>query len=149
MKNFLIITLTFFSLNAFSQHLFQDSEYWNTWVYKPKAGMTEQFEKSVGKKTKKFNSSKDNTIITFKVVTGANNGQYVRMMPWQSSADYDKDKSEELKYWQENVAEYADAIGGPQRWARMKWGDMNIKESDGPSKYLHQADFPCKIRQVG
>ena len=144
MKNFLIITLTFFSLNAFSQHLFQDSEYWNTWVYKPKAGMTEQFEKAAGKKTKKFNSSKDNTIITFKVVTGSNNGQYVRMMPWQSSADYDKDKSEELKYWQENVAEYADAIGGPQRWARMKWGDMNIKESDRPSKYLHQADFLVK-----
>ena len=81
MKKFLIITLTFFSLNAFSQHLFQDSEYWNTWVYKTKVGMTEQFEKAVGKKTKKFNSSKDNTIITFKVVTGANNGQYLRMMP--------------------------------------------------------------------
>ena len=26
----------------------------------------------------------------------------------------------------------------------MKWGDMNIKESDGPSKYLHQADFLVK-----
>ena len=26
----------------------------------------------------------------------------------------------------------------------MKWGDMNVKESDGPSKYLHQSDFIVK-----
>ena len=143
MKKFLIIALALFSLNAFSQTR-ENWEYWNTWVYKPKAGMIEQFEKAAGKKTEKFNSSKDNLIVTFKVVTGANSGQYVRMMPWQSLEDYDRDRSEELKYWQENVAEYADAIGGSQRWARMKWGDVNIKEGEGPAKYLTQTDYLVK-----
>ena len=51
MKNFLVIALTFFSLNAFSQ-IRENWEYWNTWAYKPKAGMTEQFEKAAGKRLK-------------------------------------------------------------------------------------------------
>ena len=140
MKNFLIITLALFSLNAFSQTR-ENWEYWNTWVYKPKAGMIEQFEKAAGKKTEKFNSSKDNLIVTFKVVTGANSGQYVRMMPWQSLADYDRDRSEELKYWQENVAKYADAIGD---YSYKLVYDKDIKDNFFSNIIKTQLDFRKK-----
>ena len=87
---------------------------------------------------------KANTIVTFKVVTGKNSGQYLRVMPWQSSADYDKDKTKELNYWKENVSKFVDPIGGAQRWTRMKWGDMNIVEGQSPSKYLIQTDYIVK-----
>ena len=41
-------------------------------------------------KTKKFNTSNDNLIVTYKVVTGQNNGTYLRIQPFQKSKDYDK-----------------------------------------------------------
>ena len=42
------------------------------------------------------------------------------------------------------AAMLADPVGGSQRWARMKWGDMNIKEGEGPAKYLTQTDYLVK-----
>ena len=144
MKKIIIIGLCLFSINLFSQNFNQNAEYWNTRIYKPKAEMVNQFEKAAGLKTKKFNTTKENTIVTFKVVTGKNSGQYLRVMPWQTSADYDKDKTKELNYWKENVSKFVDPVGGSQRWARMKWGDMNIVEGQSPSKYLVQTDYIVK-----
>jgi hypothetical protein len=144
MKKIIIIGLCLFTINLFSQNFNQNAEYWNTWIYKPKAEMVNQFEKAAGLKTKKFNTTKENTIVTFKVVTGKNSGQYLRVMPWQSSADYDKDKTKELNYWKENVSKFVDPLGGAQRWVRMKWGDMNIVEGQSPSKYLVQTDYIVK-----
>jgi hypothetical protein len=144
MKKLLLLFVFLVSLNTYSQQLFQNTEYWNTWVYQPKEGMIDAFEKAAAKKTKMFNSSRENAILTFKVVTGPNTGQYLRVMPWQSSKSYDLDRSKELKYWEENVGKYATSIGGAKRWARMKWGDMNSDANQAPSKYVQQTDYIVK-----
>ena len=141
-KTFSIFLAFLFSISAFSQEVFQNWEYWNTWTYKPKAEMFQKFEAAAAKKTKIFNSERDNMILTFKVVTGKNTGAYLRIQPWQQSKDYDKDKSKELKYWNDNVSEYADALGGQKRWARMPWGDVNTGEK--PSNHLTQHSYIIK-----
>ena len=40
--------------------------------------MVDKFEKAAAKKTKMFNSEEGNIILTYKVVTGSGEGQYVR-----------------------------------------------------------------------
>jgi len=144
------ITLLLFTLlisfYSFSQEARQNWEYWNTWKYTPKVGMNEQFENAAAKKTKKFNSENDNLIVTYKIVTGQDNGTYLRIQPFQKSKDYDKDKSNELEYWQTNVSEYVGKAGGQQRWVRMPWGDVN---TDGtPKKYLTQHSYIIKPGKV-
>ncbi|MDC1216830.1 MAG: hypothetical protein ACKVJR_07685 [Flavobacteriales bacterium] len=141
-KNTLLLFVLLISFSSFSQEAFQNWEYWNTWTYTPKAGMIKQFENAAAEKTKKFNSGNDNLIVTYKIVTGLNNGTYLRIQPFQKSKDYDKDKSKELNYWQNNVSEYVAKAEGQQRWARMPWGDVN---TDGtPRKYLTQHSYIIK-----
>jgi hypothetical protein len=141
-KLFFILFVYLISYSGYSQEMFQNYEYWNTWTYKPKSNLITKFEEAAAKKTKKFNASNDNLIVTYKIVTGQNNGTYLRVQPFQKSKDYDKDKSKELKYWNDNVSEYVESSGGQQRWARMSWGDVN---TDGnPKKYLTQHSYIIK-----
>ena len=56
------------------------AEYWISYTYNPKKGMTEEFEKAVAEKTKKFNSSEENAFFTFQTLTGNQQGAYQR---WQ------------------------------------------------------------------
>ena len=141
-KIFLFLLTSLISFSGYSQEVFQNWEYWNTWTYKPKSDMISKFEEAASKKTKKFNTSNDNLIVTYKIVTGQNNGTYLRIQPFQKSKDYDKDKSKELKYWNDNVSEYVERSGGQQRWVRMPWGDVN---TDGnPKKYITQHSYIIK-----
>ena len=87
-KNTLLLFVLLISFSSFSQEAFQNWEYWNTWTYTPKAGMIKQFENAAAEKTKKFNSGNDNLIVTYKIVTGLNNGTYLRIQPFQKSKDY-------------------------------------------------------------
>ena len=90
-KIFLFLLTSLISFSGYSQEVFQNWEYWNTWTYKPKSNMISKFEEAASKKTKKFNTSNDNLIVTYKIVTGQNNGTYLRIQPFQKSKDYDKD----------------------------------------------------------
>ncbi len=122
-----------------------NSEYWNTFRYKPKPGMVSKFEAAAAEKTKKFNSQPGRLIATFKVVTGENTGVYERIMPWQSAKDYDYDASQEQKYWNDNVGKYCESVGGPQRWERLKGFDVNIDPNNqSPSKYLKKTTMRIK-----
>lgn len=142
MKKLLLLSVFLFTLMGHSQEVWQNAEYWNTWKYTPKADKVSEFEDAAAKKTKMFNTADDNLIVTYKVVTGQNNGTYLRIQPFQKSKDYDKDKSKELKYWQDNVSMYVQRAGGQQRWGRIKWGDIN---TDGtPKKYLTQHSYIVK-----
>ena len=141
-KIFLFLLTSLISFSGYSQEVFQNWEYWNTWTYKPKSDMISKFEEAASKKTKKFNTPNDNLIVTYKIVTGQNNGTYLRIQPFQKSKDYDKDKSKELKYWNDNVSAYVEKSGGQQRWVRMPWGDVN---TDGnPKKYITQHSYIIK-----
>ena len=85
---------------------------------------------------------KKRLIVTYKIVTGQNYGTYLRIQPFQKSKDYDKDKSKELKYWNDNVSEYVERSGGQQRWVRMPWGDVNT--DCNPKKYITQHSYIIK-----
>ncbi len=49
---------------------------------------------------------------------------------------FNKDRSEELKYWDKNVAPYADALVGQQRWMWEEWA--TIGDQPEPPRYLHK-----------
>ena len=141
-KTILLLSLALITFSSYSQERWQKAEYWNTWQYTPKPDKVLEFEKAAAEKTKKFNSTENNLIITYKVVTGPNNGAYLRVMPYQKSKDYDRDRSKEAKYWIDNVSVFVQKEGSPQRWGRLKWGDINMEGA--PKKYLSQHSYIVK-----
>ena len=146
-KLFFFLLICSVTFTGYSQEVFQNWEYWNTWTYKPKSDMVDKFEDAAAKKTKKFNASNNNLIVTYKIVTGQDFGTYLRIQPFQKSKDYDKDRSNELKYWSENVIPYVESSGGQKRWVRLPWGDVN---TDGnPNKYLTQHSYIIKPGKSG
>lgn len=148
MKKITLFTLFLsLSFSVFAQRNAK-AEYWNTWHYQPKGGMIQKFEAAAAAKTKMFNASPNNLIVTYKIMTGDNAGVYERIMPFQTSADYDKDKSEELNYWSSNVSKYCTPKGGQQIWQRLKWADVNVSEEANPSKHLMKTVFSVKQDQL-
>ncbi|MGB2152406.1 MAG: hypothetical protein ACPH57_08445 [Flavobacteriaceae bacterium] len=148
MKKITLFTLVLsLSFSVFGQRN-EKAEYWNTWHYQPKDGMTQKFEAAAAAKTKMFNASPNNLIVTYKIMTGDNAGVYERIMPFQTSADYDKDKSKELNYWSTNVSKYCTPKGGQQIWQRLKWADVNVSEEANPSKHLMKTVFIVKQDQL-
>ena len=144
MKKATLLTLFLaFTLSLFAQRN-SNREYWNTWQYKPNKGMTQKFEAAAAAKTKKFNASPENLIVTYKISTGDNAGTYERIMPYQTPASYDKDKTAELDHWKANVGKYCTPVGGQQIWERMSYADVNIKEGANPSKYLMKTIYVVK-----
>jgi hypothetical protein len=65
-------------------------------------------------------------------------------MPFKNSKRYDIDASEELKYWADNVAPYANPLRGQQIWERQKWADVNIDPNNLPFKHLLKTIFIVK-----
>ena len=114
----------------------------STFTYKAKAGMVDKFEKAAEKKTKMFNKEEGSIIYTYKILTGNNNGAYERYLVGQSNKSYDMDRSQELEYWDKNVAPYADPIGGQVRWMWEEWAA--IGDQPEPPKYLHKTVIAYK-----
>jgi hypothetical protein len=102
----------------------------------------DKFEKAAEKKTKMFNKEEGSIIYTYKILTGNNNGAYERYLVGQSNKSYDMDRSQELEYWDKNVAPYADPIGGQVRWMWEEWAA--IGDQPEPPKYLHKTVIAYK-----
>lgn len=113
-----------------------NNTYMSSFVYKAKDGMVSKFEAAAEKKTKMFNKTEGSIIFTYKILTGNNAGAYERYLVGQSNKSYDIDRSEELKYWDKNVAPYADALVGQQRWMWEEWA--TIGDQPEPPRYLHK-----------
>ena len=144
MKKLLLFTLlSAFAFTAFAQRNAK-VEYWNTFHYKAKDGMEQEFLKAAAIKTKKFNSDSTNLIVTYRITTGDKSGVYERIMPFQTSKSYDRDASKEGKYWNDNVSPYAKPDGGKQVWERLEWADVNVKPNDPPYKHLSKTTFIIK-----
>ena len=126
---------------SFSQRN-SESTYMSTFAYKAKDGMVDKFEKAVAKKTKMFNSEEGDIILTYKVLTGNNAGVYERYLVGQKSSSYDLDRSDELEYWEKNVAPFADPIGGQVRWMWEEWA--TIGDQPEPPKYLNKTVIAYK-----
>tara|TARA_Y100000816_G_scaffold277554_1_gene247845 strand:- start:74 stop:820 length:747 start_codon:yes stop_codon:yes gene_type:complete len=147
MKKTLLFLFSIILSNTYGQRN-PDAEYWNTFHYKAKPAMEDKFIQAAAKKTKKFNATAENLIVTYKIMTGQNAGIYERIMPFQTSERYDRNVSSELKYWADNVLPYAESVGGQQIWERQKWADVNVDESSPPYKHLIKNIYVVKQTHV-
>ena len=136
-----ILVALFVTTMGFSQRN-PNNTYMSTFTYKAKAGMVDKFEKAAEKKTKMFNKDEGSIIYTYRILTGSNNGAYERYLVGQSNKSYDMDRSEELEYWEKNVAPFADPIGGQVRWMWEEWA--TIGDQPEPPKYLNKTVIAYK-----
>ena len=107
MKKLLILLLV--PLFAMSQTN-PNREYWQTNKWTAKKGMNAEFEAGVAKKTQKFNNTKETSFATYQIITGADQGKYMRVMGNRSAADFDTEDTTEMAYWMKNVMPYTEKM---------------------------------------
>lgn len=136
MKNLKILSLTLLFVSASFAQYNPNAEYWITYQYTPKKGMTAKFESAVKAKTKIYNKP-DNPVYTAIQTTGelSENGRYERIMPRRDIDWFMRDNTAEGKYWMANVDKYVQKGEGPYVWIRVKELSINF-DKPSPSKYI-------------
>ena len=149
MKKLLLMTMVLLLSTSVYAQRSNNPVYWNTWEYTAKDGMKEDFEKAAAKKTATFNKTPETAIMTYRVITGPDSGSYLRVEANKTAADYDKDRTAEGKYWNDNVAKFIAKDNGQQRWQRLKNGSYDPNpEGSGPSKYVSRTFFNVKAHKI-
>ena len=105
MKKLLVLLLIPFF--AFSQTN-TNREYWQTNKWTPNKGMNAEFEAGVAKKTDKFNGTAETSMATYQIITGQDQGKYMRVMGNRDSSAFDEDNTAELAYWGKHVMPYVE-----------------------------------------
>ena len=136
MKNLKILILAFLFVSVSFAQYNPNAEYWITYQYTPKKGMTAKFESAVKAKTKIYNKP-DNPVYTAIQTTGelSENGRYERIMPRRDIDWFMRDNTVEGKYWMANVDKYVQKGEGPYVWIRVKELSINF-DKPSPSKYI-------------
>jgi hypothetical protein len=119
MKKITIIVSMLFVLTTTAQNT---PEIWMSYELKPKKGMVEKFEQAATKKMKKYNSTAETAMFTFNIMDGENQGMYARVIGYK---DWDfmnsqEERSDELKYWRDNVDPYIENSTKWKVWRREK-----------------------------
>ena len=149
MKKLLFLSMALVFSTTIDAQRNSKSNYWNTWEYTAKEGMEKSFEKAAAKKTELFNKTPQTAIITYKVITGADSGNYLRVEANKKPADYDLDRSEEGKYWDENVSKFVVKNAGQLRYIQLEEGSYDPNpESTTPSKYVYRVFYNVKADKV-
>ena len=138
MKNLLVLLLIPFF--AFSQTN-SDREYWQTNKWEAKTGKSTQFETEVAKKTQKFNNTDETSMSTYQIITGSDQGKYMRVMGNRDAASFDEDNAAELAYWNKNVMPYVDNMEGNVRWWRMKGMGQNWNNDLPPARFVKMTTY--------
>ena len=149
MKKLLLFSIVLLLSTSIYAQRSNNAIYWNTWEYTAKEGMKEDFEKAAAKKTAMFNKTPETAIMTYRIITGPDSGSYLRVEANKTAADYDKDRTAEGKYWNENVSKYIAKDNGQQRWQRLKNGSYDPDpENNTPSKYVRRTFFNVKADKI-
>jgi hypothetical protein len=136
----LIITFSSFSQRD------PDETYLSAFVYTPKDGMREKFEAAAAKKTQMFNNKEGNYIVTYRILSGQNEGSYLRLLISQNSSNYNNLLSDdEGKYWEKNVAPYVKSASGMQTWELLSWA--SVGEDGPPPKFMERSLWVSKPGQ--
>ena len=141
MKNLLVLLLIPFF--AFSQTN-SNREYWQTNKWTPKSGMNAEFEAGVAKKTDKFNGTAETSMATYQLITGPDQGKYMRVMGNRDAASFDMDNAEELEYWGKHVMPYVESNDGNIRWWRLKGNSLNWDNNLPPSRFVKMTTYTIK-----
>ncbi len=149
MKNLLLFGIVLlFSTSIYAQRN-DEAVYWNTWEYTAKADMQDDFEKAAAEKTAMFNKTPETAITTYRVITGPDSGNYLRVEGSKSAADYDLDRSAEGKHWNDNVAKYLAKNGEHVRWRRLNNGSYDPDpENSTPTKFVRRVFYNVKADKV-
>ena len=149
MKNLIICMALIYGLSLNAQRNL-NNDYWNSWRYTPNKEKVAEFEAAVAKKMKKFNSTPETAIVTYRIVTGRNSGTYERVEAMKYPKHYDMDRSAEAEYWQKNVSQYIDRNSGQMRWDRINNATLNWDpENPGtPSKFIERTTFDVKPGKI-
>ncbi|MBT8393989.1 MAG: hypothetical protein KJN66_03975 [Bacteroidia bacterium] len=149
MKKLLLFTMGLLLSTSIYAQRSNNAIYWNTWEYTAKEGMKKDFEKAAAKKTAMFNKTPETAIMTYRIITGPDSGTYLRVEANKTAADYDKDRTAEGKYWNENVSKYIAKDNGQQRWQRLKNGSYDPNpDGSPPSKYVSRTFFNVKADKI-
>ena len=141
MKKLLVLLLIPFF--AFSQTN-PDREYWQTNKWTPKEGMNAEFEAGVAKKTDKFNSTAETSMATYQIITGQDQGKYMRVMGNRESSAFDEDNTAELAYWGKHVMPYVESNDGNIRWWRIKGLCLNWDNDLPPARFVQMTTYTLK-----
>ena len=149
MKKLLLFTMVLLLSTSIYAQRGNNPVYWNTWEYTAKDDMRQDFEKAAAKKTAMFNKTPETAIMTYRIITGPDSGSYLRVEANKTAADYDKDRTAEGKYWNENVAKYIAKDKGQQRWQRLNNGSYDPDPEDSsPSKYVRRTFYNVKADKI-
>ena len=146
MKNLLVLLLIPFF--AFSQTN-SNREYWQTNKWTPKSGMNAEFEAGVAKKTDKFNGTAETSMATYQLITGPDQGKYMRVMGNRDAASFDEDNMVELAYWNKHVMPYVDNMDGNVRWWRMNRSSINWNNDLPPTRFVKMTTYNVKRGMMG
>ena len=145
----LALVLVLVSLPSFGQTN-PNWEYYRTMRWEAKPGKADDFMKAAAKKTQMFNNTTETSIVTYRIMTGPDQGKFERVFPNKTISQIYSNNPEEFDYWSKNVAEFAEKPGGAKIWWRIKNWSVNW-EPGVPSKYMsvqiltikdgHSADF--------
>lgn len=119
-------------------------EYWQTNKWSAKKGMNTEFEAAVAKKTQKYNNTKETSFATYQIITGSDQGKYMRVMGNRSAAAFDTEDSAELTYWMKNVMPYTEGNDGNVRWWRMKGAGQNWDNDMPPARFVKMTTYNLK-----
>ena len=149
MKKLLLFSMALLISASIYAQRNDNSDYWNTWEYTAKEGMNTQFEEAVAKKTAMYNKTAETAIFTYRIVTGQNQGRYVRVESNQSPEDYDNVDPDMVKYWVDNVGKYIGEIHGQVRWQRLNNGSYNYNpETSSPAKLVKRTTYNVKADKI-
>jgi hypothetical protein len=139
-KLLLLLFIPFFAISQTNP----DREYWQTNKWTPKSGMNAEFEAGVAKKTDKFNGTAETSMATYQIITGNDQGKYMRVMGNRDSSAFDEDNTAELAYWGKHVMPYVDSNDGNVRWWRMKGFSQNWDNDLPPARFVKMTTYTIK-----
>ena len=149
MKNLLLFGVVLLFSTAIYAQRNDEAKYWNTWEYTAKADMQADFEKAAAEKTAMFNKTPETAIATYRVITGPDSGNYLRVEGNKTPSDYDLDRSAEGKYWHDNGAKYLAKNGEHVRWRRLSNGSYDPDpENSTPTKFVRRTFYNVKADKI-
>jgi hypothetical protein len=149
MKNLFLLLMTLVLSSSIYAQRNDNANYWNTWEYTAKEGMKKDFEKAAAAKTAMFNKTPETAIMTYRIVTGPDNGKYLRVEGNKSPADYDLDRTAEGKHWDENVAQYIEKDAGQVRYQLLEDESYDPDpENLSYSKFVKRTTYNVKADKI-
>ena len=117
------LILLFISLFVFEANIAQEQDQWRmrTRVLDVNESNIEAFEKAVANKTDMYNSKEGQPRwITFRILSGPQSNQYLRMQMTTDINDFNNEDTEGNQYWEETVGPLHTSTGNLY-WSRSNW----------------------------